>query len=331
MLAVLLGILKIIGLVLLAVLLLVLLVLALVLLVPVRYTGRGEWEEAPRVQAGVSWLLHLVSLRVIYDGSLRVRLRLFGFYVRELVGDGETAAEEEEASGGKAEKNEISQTVPSENEFPRQVLHEDIRTETVTEENQFSERIREKEPAPKKKNRKPEDVRDVVSGDIVLARRKSFASLRNSLMVKIRGIFSGILSRVREVARGIREKVTGLLQKKELVLDFWHEEKNRATLSLLKRQIFRLLRHVRPRKMKGRVRFGFDDPYTTGQILTVVSPFYGWYAKNVQIIPVFDGQALDGELVLRGRICIGAVLLTAGRMLFDKNFRGWIKWFLRRA
>lgn len=313
MLAVLLGILKIIGLVLLAVLLLVLLVLALVLLVPVRYTGRGEWEEAPRVQAGVSWLLHLVSLRVIYDGSLRVRLRLFGFYVRELTG-GEGAAAEEETSEGKTEKNEISQmqTIPFGKEFPRQVLHEDIRTETGTEEKPLPETLKSEKQTAKKK-------------------RKSFASLWDSLMMKIRGIFSGILSRVREVARGIREKVTGLLQKKELVLNFWHEEKNRATLSLLKRQIFCLLRHVRPRKMKGRVRFGFDDPYTTGQILTVVSPFYGWYAKNVQIIPVFDGQALDGELVLRGRICIGAVLLTAGRMLLDKNFRGWIKWFLRRA
>lgn len=57
--------------------------------------------------------------------------------------------------------------------------------------------------------------------------------------------------------------------------------------------------------MQGRIHFGFDDPYDTGQVLTVVSPFYGLYARTLTLEPDFTGTALDGELHFKGRIACG--------------------------
>ena len=87
----------------------------------------------------------------------------------------------------------------------------------------------------------------------------------------------------------------------------------------------KLIRHLLPTKCSGRVRFGFEDPYTTGQILTYISPFYGWYARSVQVEPVFDENVMEGELRLKGRVRVATLLWIVIRLFMDKNFRRLLK------
>ena len=118
-------------------------------------------------------------------------------------------------------------------------------------------------------------------------------------------------------------------EKKDRLTAFLCNDANQATFRLLKRQIWALCRHVLPRKAAGRVRFGFADPFTTGQVLAYISPFYGLYARHVQVIPVFDEPVMEGEGMLKGRIRMGTVLLIGLRMLFDRNFRALLRKHLR--
>jgi hypothetical protein len=119
-------------------------------------------------------------------------------------------------------------------------------------------------------------------------------------------------------------------EKKQWIKVFLDNEDNRKTLRLLKRQGFRLVRHVFPHRLRGEIRFGFDDPYTTGQILTWISPFYGLYAGKINLIPVFEEKALDGELSLKGRIRLGTILILVVRVLLNKNFRRLLREFQSR-
>ncbi len=56
-----------------------------------------------------------------------------------------------------------------------------------------------------------------------------------------------------------------------------------ASLKLLYRQVKRLVAHIWPRKGKGSVTFGFDDPYTTGQVLQAVSLIYPFFHKQLAV------------------------------------------------
>ncbi|MFQ8778621.1 MAG: hypothetical protein ACLR78_15895 [Roseburia sp.] len=77
--AVLLLILKIIGIILLILLGLILLILAVVLFVPVRYQVSGSIGEKTTVRIAVSWLLHAVSWRAAYEEEgFSSQLRIFG-------------------------------------------------------------------------------------------------------------------------------------------------------------------------------------------------------------------------------------------------------------
>ena len=96
-------------------------------------------------------------------------------------------------------------------------------------------------------------------------------------------------------------------------------------MKLILRQVKALLRHILPRKASGYVVFGFDDPYTTGQVLAAASLFYAWYGQNIELIPMFEEPALEGELKLKGRIRMGTLLWCGLRVFLNKNFRVLLK------
>ena len=66
-----------------------------------------------------------------------------------------------------------------------------------------------------------------------------------------------------------------------------------------------------PRRITGKVLFGFEDPSLTGKILAAASLLCPLYKNKFQIIPVFDRTVLEGEVKLSGRIFGGYLLLQA--------------------
>ena len=72
MVAIVLGILKIIGILLLVILGLLLFVIISVLFVPLRYRAEGSFYEKLKGSASVSWFLHLISLKISYDEKAQV-------------------------------------------------------------------------------------------------------------------------------------------------------------------------------------------------------------------------------------------------------------------
>lgn len=80
MVAIVLGILKIIGILLLVILGLLLFVIISVLFVPLRYRAEGSFYEKLKGSASVSWFLHLISLKISYDEKAQVDVRVLWFH-----------------------------------------------------------------------------------------------------------------------------------------------------------------------------------------------------------------------------------------------------------
>ena len=172
---------------------------------------------------------------------------------------------------------------------------------------------------------------------------KTSKEKRTGFAAKIREKFAQLIKKLRALFTCIRElqgktgKLADGILKKKISLEktwnsismFWHDEKNQKAFRLIRKRIGKLVRYVLPRKLSGRIHFGFDDPYDTGQVLTAVSPFYGFYAKTLTLEPDFTGTALDGEIHLKGRIALWYPLWTAARLFISKDFRRLLR-FLRK-
>lgn len=95
MLQLILGILKVIGILLLAVFLLLILAVLSLLFVPVRYEAAGKKKKgALAARVKVSWLLRLISVQAVYlEGKIQVKIKLFGVTLKKLGlgGEGPTA------------------------------------------------------------------------------------------------------------------------------------------------------------------------------------------------------------------------------------------------
>lgn len=289
-----LGILKWLGILLLVLLGLVLTVLLAVLFVPVRYEAEGSFRGELLAKGQISWLWRLFSIQAVYDGDTEVSLRIFGVKPGRKKETAERTEKTETpdpvvTGSGKRPEEEVSvyESRPKA-EAPASEKHQG------TEEG-----IKEKVPAAGTKNAKNGQKKKRV---------------RQSLFQKIKVTFQRICGKLKTAE-----------ERWQKLMEFLEKEENKNTFRLLKRQVIRFFKHVLPGKVSGTVRFGFEDPYTTGRILTYISPFYGWYGRTIQVIPVFDEQVLDGELSLKGRIRIATLLFIGFQVWRDKNFRTLLK------
>lgn len=331
MLHIILLILKILGILLLVLLGIILAVLVLVLFVPIRYRMQGEYEKSPRGRAAVSWLFHLLSVRFVYDGQASLTVKVLGFRLfKEQGSRGDVDLDFEAGEDELVHMAEIGEgevLVDEEEYAPRKP---EIQSEPVgydgspkhTEAPKHTESGTFKKPVNGTAGGKQENTSEI---PLPKGRLNRLAERLCCLLQKIK---TWIVNRFKNIAGSISAmsgRVAGLAKQYEKTRAFLENEENQKTFRLLLRQTKKFLVHLFSGKIKGRVRFGFDDPYYTGQVLTAVSPFYGFYAKSVSLEPVFDEAVLEGELEVKGRIRLATLIFIGLRMLANKNFRVLLK------
>ena len=103
--------------------------------------------------------------------------------------------------------------------------------------------------------------------------------------------------------------------------EFLTRDTTKAAVKFLLGRGRALLVHILPRKVRGNVTVGFEDPAMTGQLLAAAGVFYPLYKENIQITPVFDRQVLEGDFLIKGRIFGAAFVWTAWKIYRNRNVR----------
>lgn len=308
MLHILLLLLKILGILLLVILGILLFLVLVVLFVPVRYRGNVSFHGEPRGNVLVSWLLHVLTARLMMDESLKLCVKVLWFKLFE-----ETLWSKEEDEGPKEDlsvEELFREEVPEEDfgEEEPQMVHMAEVSGGEPEPDAEPEYETEPEPEPKRSGRPEEEQEQGLEPE------QSPEPGLCRLWKKIKAFISGGQASFKKARK-----------KYETFTAFVEDEENQKTFRLLVRQTKKLFKCILPRKVEGRIRFGFEDPYYTGKILTIISPFYGLYAKTLAVEPVFEEKALEGELKIKGRIRVASILFVGLRVFMNKNFRRLLK------
>lgn len=309
MLHIILFILKILGLLVLIVLGLVLAVALLILLVPVRYQAEGSYDGKVRGKARITWLLHILSVSAQYEEDLIVRVRIFGIRIGK---PKKMDSELKEAEDIMVQAMEIMEPEP-------------IR-EALEVKDEIHDRVKEEPknlPPPKEELRSPTPPKEEPK------KKKEF---------RVMGVFEKLKKKVLRAFTKLKffflricDTLRTIKDKKDEIYAWISNKENQKTGKLLFRQVKRLVRHILPRRGKGNITFGFDDPYLTGQVLTYASVIYPLCHKHLNLYPVFDQTVFTVEGTFRGRIRMGTVLLIGSRMLLDRNFRRLLKGWLHKG
>lgn len=309
MIHILLLLLKIIGITLLSLLGLILLIILVVLFVPIRYSLNVEADKSVEARACVSWLLHLLHAKAVYDGTFGIVIRVFGIPVKRI-----PAPEEKKPKKSKdkqKEKRTESDTKTTSGEVACSEPDETVvLSETVTSE---EDKRTEADNTP--------DTNEEDDGSE--GGKKEKLSLFQKLVQFVRAVrafFSKILYTIQNICGKI-EKV------KELIgyyCDVLKSAEGQRTFALAKRELGKLLKHIAPTKLRGSLTIGMGDPAATGQIIAIVSMFYPIYGNNVSITADFDEKCMRGSLYLKGRIRIFTLIRIAWRVYFNKDVKTFL-------
>lgn len=128
-----------------------------------------------------------------------------------------------------------------------------------------------------------------------------------------------VIANVFEKIETVSERIDSLTDKASDIWEFLQDERTQEVLSLLKKQIGRLIGHIIPRMLNGYVQFGLDDPYLTGRVLATACVFYPLYGRTFRLEPDFEELVFNGRAELKGRIYLFYLGFIALSTYFNKN------------
>lgn len=284
-------ILKIIGIILLVILGILLFVCAVVLLYPVRYRVAAKADgdvKSLSLEAKASWLLRVVSAFVVYkEQKLEWQVTLFGWKLNQ---------------PGKKKRNKEKKEVlpnPDEPAYEQADKNDSIPKEetpageTTWEDSPVNEEQRQPKASEKAKKKKKEKVKSDQTWP----------------------------QKIRCTIHKICDKIKAIWRVKEEVKEFLTDEVHLRAFGKAKGELIVLLKHFRPRRLKGYVRFGLEDPYHTGQVLAVLSVLYPFYGKHLEVYPEFEREILEGDVYLKGHLRLVHFLRIIRLIFFDKDIK----------
>ncbi|MGN9125721.1 DUF2953 domain-containing protein [Oliverpabstia intestinalis] len=333
---VILTILKILG-----IILLVLLVIVFsVLFVPVRYRLEGEksspgWSEA-NGKVKVSWVLHLIHLRIQYQEKeldwecylFGVPLKKAGAAVREWKKKRRKKKVQEQKERRKKavqQKNEPEKRTAAKKKGQEKPLQIEEKTRTAAKEQKSTE----KQTNPEKSKTAPEAKKTQIETTERKQQEKEKVSDKLSRFwnrcKKIVGSILEFPGKLKKKLTNIRLTFRGFYDKIKQWRTLWNEESTLAALHFLTEKGRKLIRHVLPRKIRGSITFGCEDPALTGQILGAVAIAYPLYGKGVAVYPRFEEKILEGQLQMKGRIVVACLLWQAWKIYRNPDVRKTLK------
>ena len=356
---ILLGILKVIGILLAVVLSLILFVLLVILLGPICYRASGRYREDKTCSAGVSWLGFVVRARADYeaDRGLLWGVRLFGILIAS--NDEEFLRKKEEKKRAKEERERKKlakkqeqakleqQPVVIESE---QAMSEQEAVQTEPEkrpEQQMSQleaeqesvqQMSESEPVQSEPEQKPEQSMQKPAEETQTAKpkteekpKKKKTSAFKEKTARIKTTIKNLMQKVKSIPDKIRGFIAGIKTKIENLKakiarmmemkEFVFGERNKEGFQFILQNLKKMICHILPTKLAGTVEFGVEDPYVMGQILTVLSIFYPVYQDKFTIRPDFEHPGFAGDASFKGRIIPGYLLLRVLITICNKEVR----------
>lgn len=321
--AVLLLILKIIGIILLILLGLILLILAVVLFVPVRYQVSGSIGEKTTARIAVTWLLHAVSWRAAYEEEgFSSQLRIFGITRKgKKPDDGEPGEDDREDDIEEPKERSAAEDTLTDGEQKTAGTPADGEKETAGISVDGEQKT---DGALAGGQQKTAGILD--DGPAVLGKQRG--GLFRRIWERIRAFFAGLVRKLRQFRAGIKEA----LKKIKDVRTFLTDERHREVLPLIFTELKYLLTHFKFRRIRTDLTFSMGDPALTGQVLggLCVLPFL--YRYQVQVYPDFEAENtyVTGTFDIKGRARGLHIAVSAVRLLGKKEFRIWLKWLMHR-
>lgn len=326
MIAIILGIIKWIGIILASILLILTGIILIISFVPIRYQIEGTYKEEPAISIRAYWILHAVSFSLLFEkDTVRAYLKTLGITIWQIP--------QKVKKKRKKKKNRKKRILESESS-KKKVQGESILNKTEIEENKrdeldVSNKIENKNS--EKTISKKVNINKEYSNHLKIEKEQNKSDNREHFQDKFKEIFHKIkiilqkirnmFSNIEYTFRKICDRIKKITDNITYYMDLWKKDEIQSAIRTSKVTILSIWKNIKPKKLKISVRFGTEDPATLADILMVYSVLFPIIGQNVLVEPVFEQSVIEGEFFCKGKVTIYVFLIAVWQYLFDKNIK----------
>lgn len=310
MLHILLTILKVIGIIILVLISLVILIIAAILFVPIRYSIDAIYDRKVKnldFKIKITYLLHLISVKYIYkDDGLSIKI----FGIKTHFFDKETKVMEEKINKETKMFEKMSSEI-KDNMTEMPDVYEQLK-KIDEERDRLAENVNKKEENIENNN-KDNDTEENTEEFIKVEKQNIFSRIYSkikAIIIKIKYRFIKFCDTIKKICKNVND-----------LKEFISDDNTKEAFGFLKKEALILLKHIRPRRIKGYVHFGFDDPSYTGNLLGLIYMILRGSPKEFRINPDFENKVFDGEIHAKGRVQCYLLLIIGIRLYKNDNLK----------
>ena len=122
-----------------------------------------------------------------------------------------------------------------------------------------------------------------------------------------------------KLLKKIRKMPKRLLEEAQPLRMFLKKEENKKGFGMTYRVVMTLLKHGGPKKWKGYIRFGMQNPADTGKVLGIIGAVTGLLGWMPQVEADFTKEIFVADLVASGRIRLVVILKYGIQWFIDDN------------
>lgn len=262
---------------------LLLLAVLAVLFVPVIYRVHVEKQNELHIAVRVNWLLGLVRVRFFYPhpGNVIAKVLCFKVYDSGGINSHDNATGETAGRTPKPKRQGMEQ--------PRGAASQDGPDQDEPDQD-------------KPDQDKPDQDRT--------AQQSEGEPAPGSFFEKLQYTFRNLCDKIKD----IRENTAYY---REILLC----EDTKGLLNHAFLRLGKILKSIRPRKLKADVRFGTGSPDTTGYAFAIYGVLCPYLGRQVLVVPDFERAVLEGEFYAAGHITVFRLLWNGLMLVFDKRLQ----------
>lgn len=270
------------GITLLIILGIIIVALLAVLFVPIRYKGDCSKNSLKtQTQIRINWLLHIIRVYVDYEKKFVIKAYVFFIRIYDSGNPGKK----------KSKKNE-----------------------RVKETKDIKE-AKEAKEADKTFEDNPGEALNVNKSK--QAGAKTAKKKKQSVLEKIRNILKNIICKCKAVC----DKIKSIVNNINYYCTILKEEETGKIFRRVIHRLVKVLKCIRPRKLKANITVGTGSPDTTGYIMALAGIMYPCLGKNINITADFDNTILEYDIKFKGHITLFIIIVQILKLYTDREIR----------
>jgi Protein of unknown function (DUF2953). len=282
-----------------------------ILFVPIRYKSNGNFKEHKLdINYHISWLFRIISVSGKYnsvDKENSFKIKIFGKDLNDFKKNKGKKCKTDKRKV-KKRKNEKNNELNAVRNMKKQETEKTIKIGKQAEE---AENV--------VSNKQSLDVRKDSSKSKKVSNEEIIEKSKNEY----------IMDKIIFTFKKIYDKLKKVWEIKRRIFDFLNKPENKRAFIIIKDSLIKLLKHIRPRKLKVNAHVGFEDPANTGLLTGAVAVLYSFYNKGLVFIPNFNESIIDIEYNVKGRVYNVIVLKLCLNVYFNDDCKNIYKDFIK--